>query len=140
MCSLLKSDTFQSDGFNFSHCLLFHHNDRLRSRYRNIAKTKGVQESMAATEIHIQNLLNKFGLIFDTSTSESKLNSILERKQCTFSDVEASITIIYEAFPKESADVNMYDNTSITKGPASESQYRIENMENELEVLKELES
>lgn len=119
---------------------MFHHNDRVRSRYRDIAKTKGVQELKAATEIHIQTLLNKFGINFETSTPESQLNSILERKQCIFSDVEASITIIYEAFPMESADVNMYDNTQITKGPSSESQYRIENMENELEVLKEVES
>lgn len=119
---------------------MFHHNDRVRSRYRDIAKTKGVQELKAATEIHIQTLLNKFGINFETSTPESQLNSILERKQCIFSDVEASITTIFDAFLMESADVNMYDNTQITKGPSSESQYRIENMENELEVLKEVES
>lgn len=134
--SLLTSDTFHSNAF--SHCLLFHHNESIRTRYRDIARTKGVKGSHAVTDIHIQGLLKKCGLSLDLTKSQS--NGTLERKHCRVCDVDASITCFYESFQEESMDDCMYDNTSPAKLPASENKYKKENLENELEVLKEIES
>lgn len=94
--SILKCDALHSDGFELSHCLLYHHNDKVRFRYRDIAKTKGVWVSKSETKSHIQTLLIKCGLVFDMSESEMQINTKLERKQCTFCSVDASITCFYE--------------------------------------------
>ncbi|XP_056018425.1 uncharacterized protein LOC125672350 isoform X2 [Ostrea edulis] len=136
---MLNRDCHFSESFSTSHCLLFHHNERIQYKYREIAKRRGIVNSKTVTVDHIQTVLNKCGLVFDTSSSVSHLNIGFERKQCTFCNVDASITCIFEVEPDESKDVNMYDNTSTAFG-TRKSSLRKERLENEMEVLKEIES
>nr|XP_022316810.1 fibroblast growth factor receptor 2-like [Crassostrea virginica] len=65
---------------------------------------------------------------------------MVERKQCTIFNEEASITCVYEGFPEKSTDVDMYENTSTIKINASQNPDRKGDLENELEVLKQIES
>ncbi|XP_065921941.1 uncharacterized protein [Magallana gigas] len=136
--SIFKSDTFHSEGLAFSHSLFFHHNESIRTRYRAIARKKGVYGTVSVTDTHLQGLLEKCGLFLDLTNLQSK--STLKRKQCTICDVNASITCFYETFQFESKDVNMHDNTSAANLSDIKTKYIKENLENELEVLKEIES
>ncbi|XP_062579234.1 uncharacterized protein LOC134241172 [Saccostrea cucullata] len=139
LLSILNGEHFHSSGFSVSKSLLFHHNERIRSRYREIAKRKGTVSSKEAIKDHVQNLLKNYGFVFDLSTTELPLNNSYERKQCLFCNVDASITCFLESFADEVRDVELYDNTS-SQFNTSLNLARQENLENELEVLKEIES
>lgn len=138
LLSILKTDTSedQSEDTDILHCLWFHHNERVRSKYRDMCETDADNISDALTKDYMKELLNKCGLVFDESSSQ--LSSKLERKQCTLCNVDASITWFYEAVTWETDD-DMYDNTSMGKINANNCEYRKENLENELAVLKHLE-
>ncbi|XP_048760860.2 uncharacterized protein LOC125670011 isoform X2 [Ostrea edulis] len=128
------------EGFSMYHCLLFHHNKRIRSRYKEITK-RDDSTSKTDTEDHIQTGLSKCGLVFNTSPSVSPLNIGFERKQCTFCKVDASITCIFEVKPDEPTDLDVkisYTNSS-TIIDAIIKKLRRERLENELDVLKEIE-
>ncbi|XP_048764539.2 uncharacterized protein LOC125672347 isoform X2 [Ostrea edulis] len=135
----LNRECHFAESFSTSHCLLFHHNERIQSKYREIGKRRGIVNSKTVTEDHIQSILNKCGLVFDTSSTVLPLNIGFERKQCTFCNVDASITCIFEVEPDEPKDVDMYDNTATTFS-TRESSLRKERLENEMEVLKEIET
>jgi serine/threonine protein kinase len=113
------------------HCLLFHPKQRIRSRYREITKTRD-NSSSNAEEDHIKTVLNKCGLAFEI-LSDSSQSIGFERKLCTFCDTEASITCIFDSVPDDSNDTYANSNAT-TKG-----MLRRERLENELEVMKEIE-
>ncbi|XP_056018429.1 uncharacterized protein LOC130054076 [Ostrea edulis] len=137
--SILNRDRFFPESFNTSHCLLFHHNERIRSKYGEIAKRRGTVKSKTVMTDQIQTILSKCRLVFQTTSSDSPPNIGFERKQCTFCNVDASITCIFDVVSDESMDVSLYDNTS-TKFNTRETLLRQERLENEMEVLKEIES
>ncbi|XP_048759383.2 uncharacterized protein LOC125668981 [Ostrea edulis] len=136
--STLNRECLFPESFSTSQCLLFHHNERIQSKYREIAKRRGIVNSKTVTVDYIQTVLNKCGLVFDMSSTVSPLNIGFERKQCTFYNVSASITCIFEVIPDEPKDVAMYN--SFTTFNTRKSSLRQTRLENEMEVLKEIES
>ena len=129
LLSILEGSTFHSEGFNLTQSLYFHPKERVRSKYKEIAQKRGIIFSKAIIDSHIQSLLKKSSLAFEISSFGTQLNNMVERKQCTICNEEASITCVYEGFPDKSTDVDMYDNPD-----------RRGDLENELNVLKEIES
>ena len=145
LLSILEGSTFHPEGFNLTKSLFFHHKERVRSKYKDISKNRGIHFSNAVSESHIESLLNKCGLDLDKHNSEVQLQNFFDRKQCTFCKEDASITYIYEAlsedcFLEESNDAELYDNTSTIKTIAKQTPDRKVDIENELEVLKQIES
>ena len=140
LLSILKSSTFHSEGFALTESLLFHPKETVRSKYREIGEKKGIIFSKEMIDSHIQSLLNKTHLVFDVSTLGTQLKNMVERKQCTIFNEEASITCVYEGFPEKSTDVDIYNNTSTIKINASQNPDRKGDLENALEVLKQIES
>lgn len=141
LSSILKNVKLNPEDYDLLHCLLFSKNERVRSMYMAIAKARGLKGSHAVTQIYIETfLLDKCGFSFEISSSLSQVTSSVERKLCKFCKVNGSITCFYDVFPEESADLNLYDNTLTAKGDSSQNRYKKENLENELEVLKEIES
>lgn len=140
LLSILKSNVFSEEVFSLTQSLFFHHKERVRSRYREIAKTKGKIFSKVITENHIRTLLNRHGLDFEVTSSEVMMNDKIGRKQCMLCKQCASITCIYEAIPEELTDVNLYDNIRTVKLLESRNFERNDDIRNELEALKQIES
>lgn len=141
LSSILKKVKLNPEDNDLLHCLLFSKNERVRSMYEDMAKARGLKGSHAVTQIYIETfLLDKCGFSFEKSASQSQVSSSVERKLCKFCKVNGSITCFYDVFSEESADLNLYDNTSTAKGDSSQNCYKKENLENEFEVLKEIES
>ncbi|XP_078318841.1 uncharacterized protein LOC111119242 [Crassostrea virginica] len=140
LLSILKNDVFHHEVFSLTQSLFFHHKERVRSRYRDIAKTKGKIFSKVITENHIKTLLNRHGLDFEVTSSEIMMNDKVGRKQCLFSKQCASITCFYEAIPEELTDVNLYNNIKTVKMLESRNSERNNDIQNELDALKQIES
>lgn len=140
LLSILNNDVFHHEVFSLTQSLFFHHKERVRSRYRDIAETKGKIFSKVITENHIKTLLNRHGLDFEVTSSEIMMNDKVGRKQCLFSKQCASITCFYEAIPEELTDVNLYNNIKTVKMLESRNSERNNDIQNELEALKQIES
>lgn len=140
--SILKNGVFHHEAFRLTRSLFFHHKERVRSRYRDIhiAKAKGKIFSTVITENHIRTLLNRHGLDFEVTSSEVMINDKIGRKQCVLYKQCASITCIYEAIPEELTDVNLYNNIKTVKQLESRDSERNNDIQNELEALKQIES
>ncbi|XP_061187066.1 uncharacterized protein LOC133195224 [Saccostrea echinata] len=142
LLSILNCTYFHPESFCVSKSLLFHHSERIRTRYKDIfvSREKGMAPHKSVTEDHIEVLLTKCVLILDRTPSESPIgNDTFERKQCSIYYTDASITCIVEDFKNNSRDLNMYDNTLSPYNDIVNLD-RQDRLKNELEVLKEIES
>lgn len=144
--SIFTLKTFNPEAFKLTHMLLFHRKEDVRSKYRKIANAVGIGSLQEIMKLHIQTLLNRWGLDFEGSTSGSQENDIFERKQCTFCREDASITCLYETFLEEFKPLEIKDDMPVVKNQTmdrkrnSKNKIRKRDLENEMDVLKQIES